>query len=287
MVYQLPNETMMGSISIAVTDLNRSLKFYRDLLGFRVLEETKNQAILTADGKIPLIRLTVLKNPKVKPARTTGLYHFAILVPDRTSFSKILKHFLTAGAPLEGASDHQFSEALYLTDPDGHGVEIYSDRPKDQWEKDEMGEYKGVTVPLATREVLALTDEPWNGMPEKTVIGHVHFHVSDLQKAERFFVERLGFSPTIHMADHALFVSAGGYHHHLGLNVWNGKGIPDAPDGSIHLEGYTILLPNDNEMRPFINNLRENEIPFQQTTEHVLLKDPMQQTIYVTTKDKD
>lgn len=285
MVYTLPSETKMGAVSLTVRDLDRSLLFYQDLLGFQVIMQQENAAALTADGKTPLIRLTALENPVASPKRTSGLYHFAILLPDRRSLSKILKHFLTAGAPLEGASDHQFSEALYLSDPDGHGVEIYADRPKEEWEKDEKGEYKGRTVPLATRELLALTEVPWSGMPEKTEMGHVHLHVSDLEEAEQFFVVKLGFKPTIHMADHALFISAGGYHHHLALNVWNGKGVPCKPEGSIRLKSYTIILPSKEELIQFTGHIQENEIPFHKTSEGILIQDPMKQEVRIIVED--
>lgn len=281
MTYKLPEDIEMGSVYLTIIDLERSLYFYRDQLGFQVIQESADHAVLSADGEIPLIRLKRLEHPVDKPKRTSGLYHFAILLPERKALAEILKSFIMCSVMMDGTSDHQFSEALYLTDPDGHGVEIYADRAKKDWEVNEKGEYAGVTIPLNAEELLTLANQPWAGMPKGTKMGHVHLHVSDLIKSEQFYTEVLGFDPTIQMEDHAVFVSAGGYHHHLGLNVWNGRGVPHPPKGSIQMEKYTILLTDNSHLNSMMQHLNTMNIPFDNTDKGILIKDPAGQSILI------
>ena len=184
-----------------------------------------------------------LQQPAVpKPRRTTGLYHFAILVPSRAALGRSLRRLVDARYPLTGAADHLVSEAIYLDDPDGLGIEIYRDRPRDSWRRLAGGQIAMSTDPLDVQNVL---DEPgaetaWNGLDAATVMGHVHLHVPHLDTAEQFYCGRIGFDPMLRGYPGALFVSAGGYHHHLGLNTWAGVGAPPPPENAVGLQSFTI-----------------------------------------------
>lgn len=222
-MFQLPETTEIGSVTLQITDLARSLTYYQSVIGLEIIEQTAKTAQLgIQSSKKVLVELVENKDVKPIPQRSRlGLYHFAILLPDAISLGHFLKH-LARNNIYAGMSDHAFSRALYLTDPDGLGIEIYADRPRDLWPRDENDMLAGAADPLNVQELLAEAREgDWQGIPEGTSIGHVHFYVSDLYKAENFYVESLGFDITIKQPMMgALFVSAGGYHHHVGLNTW-------------------------------------------------------------------
>jgi catechol 2,3-dioxygenase len=188
-----------------------------------------------------LIELHERKGAIPKPRRTTGLYHFAILVPSRAALGRSLRRLAEMRWPISGAADHLVSEALYLDDPDGLGIEIYRDRPRDTWRVVD-GELAMATDPLDVQDV---ADEPgaempWTGLEAGTVMGHVHLHVPHLDTAETFYCGRIGFDPIVRRYPGALFVAAGGYHHHLGLNVWAGIGAPPPPENAVGLRSFTI-----------------------------------------------
>ncbi|KXG10022.1 VOC family protein [Anoxybacillus rupiensis] len=247
----------IGHVHLRVAKLDRSIHFYTKWIGLQLLEQKGNLAVLTADGITRLIVLEESSDTVRKPPRTTGLYHFAILVPDRSTLARVLLHLLKVGYPLQGASDHQFSEAVYLADPDGNGIEIYADRPREQWEKAENGEYKGVTESLDVEGLLAEADHaPWTGLPPKTKMGHIHLHVAHMHEAEQFYHQGLGFDITIRMDNHALFVSAGGYHHHIGLNTWIGVGAPKPPENALGLRLFSIVFPHEKELEKAIESLK-------------------------------
>jgi catechol 2,3-dioxygenase len=237
----LPEDARIGEVSLTVSDLDRSLAFYTDVLGFQVISREGTTAALGAGRSAALVRLSERPGAVRKPRRTSGLYHFAILVPTRAALGRSLRRLADGRWPLTGASDHLVSEALYLDDPDGLGIEIYRDRPRETWQH-ENGEIMMATEPLDLNDV---ADEPdadasWPGLDGDTVIGHVHLHVPDLGSAERFYCEGVGLTPTLRRYPGALFVAAGGYHHHLGLNVWAGLGAPPPPDNAVGLRGFTI-----------------------------------------------
>lgn len=168
-----------------------------------------------------------------------------------------------------------FSEAVYLADPDGNGIEIYADRPREKWEKTESGEYKGVTEPLDVNGLLAEAgNEPWSGLPEKTKIGHVHLHVANMEETYHFYVHGLGFEPVIRMNDHALFVSAGGYHHHIGLNTWAGVGAPKPPKNAVGLHLFSIILPNEDELKKIVEQLKNIGVTAEFMEKTAFVKDP-------------
>jgi catechol 2,3-dioxygenase len=234
----------VGPVSLIVPSLDRSVRFYEDALGLKVHRRSNGAADLGAGGD-DLLHLEE-RPGAVHPRRTTGLYHFALLLPTRRDLARQLRHFADAGVPLQGASDHLVSEALYLADPDGNGIEVYRDRPREQWAYD-GGHVRMSTDPLDVEGLLAESDgsgASWFGMPKGTVMGHVHLRVSDVGAAEEFYREVLGMDLTTRFGGSASFMSYGGYHHHLGLNTWASAGAPAPPEGSVGLREFVIRVPD-------------------------------------------
>ena len=237
----------MGTIRLQVADLERSIDWYREVLGLRVLVRSGSEAALgpAADGGAgePLVELRERRGARpARPRGRLGLFHFAILLPDRPALGRLISHLSETGMPF-GASDHLVSEAVYLQDPDGLGIEVYRDRPRSQWRR-EGGQLVMTTEPLDLRGVVdSGAGEPWAGMPADTVVGHVHLHVGDLDRAAAFYDHGLGFDRTVWSYPGALFLSAGGYHHHVGLNTWAGAAPP--PDElDAQLLEWTLVVPS-------------------------------------------
>jgi len=257
MSFHQPPVTFVGQVNIKVQSLERSLAFYQEVIGFKVFEKTDKSAKLTADGKTVLLSIEQPSDVIPKKGRTTGLYHFALLLPDRADLARILKHFLQTGYPLQGASDHLVSEALYLADPDGNGIEIYIDRPASKWEWNEQHVVMA-TQSLDAENLLAESmEQAWNGLPAGTVMGHIHLHVAELAKTEEFYTKGLGFDVVSRYGPQALFISSGKYHHHIGLNTWNGAGAPQPPANSVGLESYTLVLPDEASLKDTAARLKE------------------------------
>ncbi|QUW20849.1 VOC family protein [Sporosarcina sp. Marseille-Q4063] len=245
--------TYTGEVYLNVMDLDRSVRFYKEIIGFNVLEETANRVVLTADGKTPLLVIEQPDNVTPKEPRRTGLYHFALLLPERADLGNIIKHFVANNVAI-GASDHKVSEALYLSDPDGNGIEIYTDREPSEWNW-ENGEVAMSTDPLDGESVIAESaGQTWNGLPAETIMGHVHLHVANLGETETFY-KALGFELACRYPG-ALFMSTGKYHHHLGLNVWNGEGAQSPSINSVGLKQYTLIFPDDTVLNEAINNIK-------------------------------
>ncbi len=241
----LPDDTAIGVVHLVVRDLERSVGFYRRLIGLEEIERRGGVARLGADGHA-LLELRGEPEASPRPARTTGLFHFAILVPSRGELACSLARLAAGGGRLTGASDHLVSEALYLNDPDGIGIEIYRDRPREEWEYDGDA-IRMATLPLDLEAILAELPESFDpGQPiaAGTRIGHVHLNVASIADSESFYADGLGFDVTVRTYPGALFVSAGGYHHHLGLNTWGGEGVPPPPEGAIGLERFELVVPN-------------------------------------------
>lgn len=251
--HQGPN-IFVGEVDIRVKNLDNALTFYQNIMGFQVLEKTDCKAILTTDGKTPIVTLEQPVDVIPKVERRTGLYHFAILLPTRADLSVFLRHLVQTGYPL-GAADHYVSEAIYLTDPDGNGIEVYRDRPSSEWT------WKNGLVDMATEQldakgILAESDAEWTGLPADTVMGHIHLHVADLKKAEEFYTKGLGFK-TVSYYPQAAFVSTGGYHHHIALNTWQGVGAPTPPKNSVGLNWYTLVFPDEKTRSTVIKQLQQ------------------------------
>jgi catechol 2,3-dioxygenase len=242
--FRLPDETRLGAVQLQVSDLDRSLDYYQRVLGFRPLQQEAETATLAAhNDDRPLIVLRERAGATPVPARgRLGLYHFAVLLPSRADLGRFLRHLAEAGERA-GASDHRVSEALYLRDPDGLGIEVYADRPRSEWEVARR-EILMDTTPLNTPELLREAgDAPWSGMPAGTTIGHVHLHVGELDEAAAFYHEALGLDKVVWSYPGALFLSAGGYHHHLGLNTWAAGAAP-AGEADAKLLEWTLELPD-------------------------------------------
>jgi catechol 2,3-dioxygenase len=240
--YRLPDATHVGRVRLRVRDLQRSLDYYTEVIGLRVVERDADSASLAAHGDDrPLVRLHADPGTQPVPRHGVfGLYHFALLLPDRASLGRFVTHLATLGVRA-GAADHLVSEALYLTDPDGLGIEVYADRPKSTW-RHAQRELAMASDPLDFAAVAAAgTGAPWTGAPAGTTMGHVHLHVGDLDGARRFYQAGLGLDVTVWSFPGALFFSAGGYHHHLGTNTWSPG--PAATDTQARLLDWELLLP--------------------------------------------
>ncbi|PIC97287.1 glyoxalase [Sporosarcina sp. P26b] len=250
--HQSPN-IFVGQVNINVTNLNLSLEFYQKVIGFQILEQTDRKAVLTADGKIGLLTIEQPVDVLPKEKGKTGLFHFALLLPTRADLSVFLRHLSETGFRF-AASDHLVSEALYITDPDGNGIEVYIDRPAIEWTWSN-GEVKMVSDPLDVESLLAVSDMDWDGLPADTVMGHVHMHVADLQKAEEFYTKGLGFTVVSHYPQ-AVFISTGDYHHHIALNTWQGVGASKPRENSVGINWYTLTFPNEEAIAKVIEQLQ-------------------------------
>ncbi|GEN45451.1 VOC family protein [Alkalibacillus haloalkaliphilus] len=252
--------TFVSRVTIKVTDLARSLEFYQKIVGLNVLEQTEGTAHLTADGKTSMLKLVQPENPEPKQRRTSGLYHFAILVPERRHLADFVIHLSEHKVPI-GASDHLVSDAIYFNDPDGNGIEVYQDKDPDTWTW--QGDQVEMAVdPLDFEDLVKYkTDQGWQGMPEKTVMGHIHLHVSDLRQAEKFYVDGLGFDVVCQFGGQAIFLSTNGYHHHIAANTWNGVGAPKASENSAGLHSYQIVYPDEASRDTVIHRLKDMGSP--------------------------
>lgn len=242
--FRLPADTRLGPVQLRVSDLRRSVAYYETVLGMRVVREAPRTAALGArEGDRELVVLHEHRGARPSARRgRTGLFHFAILLPDRPSLGRFVKHLGDIGAAA-GAGDHIVSEAFYLQDPDDLGIEVYADRPRSAWRRIGLQLVMG-TDPVDTGALMAAAGNAnWTGMPAGTVMGHVHLHVGSIEGSAQFFSETLGFDRMVWSYPGALFLAAGGYHHHLGTNIWAGSNArPTAPDEAGLIE-WTIELP--------------------------------------------
>ncbi|RMG99947.1 MAG: VOC family protein [Chloroflexi bacterium] len=279
----LPSQTHLGTVALTVADLERSLAYYQTRIGLQLLAQNGQTAKLGAGDK-PLLLLQ--EQPGARPTRgTTGLYHFAILLPSRLALAKTLYHLISTKTPIGGFSDHAVSEAIYLTDPDGHGIELYRDRPREEWQW-ENGRLQIVTKPLDLDSLLGeLNNQPYTNhqMPTGTTIGHIHLHVAHLQEATQFYTSTLGFDFIANYGNSAAFVSAGGYHHHIGLNTWAGVGAPPPPPDTAHLLWYEIKLPDSTSLQNLVEHIRQQGHAVEDQNGRFYLQDPSQNGIILTT----
>jgi catechol 2,3-dioxygenase len=264
--------TSIGGVHLTISDLERSVRFYESHLGFLVHRRDDRTAWLGAGGPDLLVLSQSETAPRVRG--TTGLYHFAILVPTRADLARSLRRLVAAKTVMQGAADHGVSEALYLADPDGNGIEIYRDRPRSQWPY-AGGQLRMGAEPIDFDELLAEPGEPEHGAPPAgTVVGHVHLHVARLDEAERFYVDVLGFELMQRYGPSALFVSAGGYHHHIGLNTWAGVGAPPPPPGAIGLRHFTIQLPSKAALDTVAARVSAAGMAIEPGEDGLLVRDP-------------
>ena len=239
-------ETHIGKVRLRVADVDDLTTFYERVIGLRAVQRDGELVQLGAEGGAPLIELVSAPGAPPAPSFSTGLFHLAVLVPDRLELARSLQRAAAAGWRLTGASDHLVSEALYLQDPEGNGIEIYRDRPRNQWNHDN-GELRMATLPLDLQGVLdelGSGEQAADGVPAATTIGHVHLQVADIPAAEGFYSGALGLDVMVRSYPGALFLAAGGYHHHLGLNTWQSAGAPRPPEGALGLDRYELVLPD-------------------------------------------
>ncbi len=282
----IPPDTSIGKVRLRVADLDDLTTFYERVVGLQAVERGGDVTRLGAADGEPLIELVGAPDAPPAPSFSTGLFHLAILVPDRAELARSLQRAAGAGWRLTGASDHLVSEALYLQDPEGNGIEIYRDRPREEWRRD-GDELAMATLPLDLESILGELDpseRQANGMPGGTTMGHVHLQVADIPAAERFYNRALGLDVMVRSYPGALFLSAGGYHHHLGLNTWQSEGAPPPPEGSLGLDRYELELPSAAERDSAADRLAEEGAEPQRLDEGVLATDPSGNRVLLTAR---
>ncbi len=267
--------TSVGRVVLTVRDLATVRGFYERVAGLETVDGGPGRALLGAGGRV-LVELVEDGEAPPRPPRTTGLFHLALLVPDRAELARSLQRVIDARWPLQGASDHLVSEALYLADPEGNGIEIYRDRPRDEWRRD-GDELRMATLPLDLNDLMTELDGGSgiaSRVPAGTVMGHVHLNVADIAASERFYAGLLGLDVTARGYPGALFVAAGGYHHHVGLNVWNGTGIPAPPAGALGLRRFELELPGADVLADVVSRLRAGGAEVERSDGAATVADP-------------
>jgi catechol 2,3-dioxygenase len=272
----------MGAVELSVGDLDRTLDYWQRAVGLRVLAREDGRASLGTDSE--LVRF--VEEPGARPADgRTGLYHVALLVPDRASLARWLAHAAREQIGLEGLSDHAVSEAIYLRDPDRHGIEIYADRPREQWEGRVMELM--TTAPLDVESLFGELDdpevEPFDGLPDGTRVGHVHLRVADVESTVEFYRDLVGLDLMAQLGPMAAFLSAGGYHHHLGANTWESRGAPPAGEGYATLRHATMVVPDAGERDRIAGRIAAAGQEPEELEEGLLVRDPSQNALVLAT----
>ncbi|MEJ2050391.1 MAG: VOC family protein [Calditrichota bacterium] len=280
--FTIDHNTSIGSVTLAVSELENSSQFYQKIIGLNKLNRRHDSVDLGINGNI-LLRLESHPGSKQHP-RAPGLFHLAIRLPNRKELGHWLKHLMESRYRLGGAGDHLVSEALYLNDPEGNGIEIYYDRPKEKWEYDENGiKMNTLAVDLqALREQAG--DKPFTRLPPDTIIGHIHLQVNDLNKAVEFYRNIMGFQ-LMALWPGAGFLSAGGYHHHIGVNVWNSRGAQPPPGDSLGLVNYEIVQPNSKAMDNLLDHLAARNQLVEKWDKKWQIQDPSQNKIILKISD--
>jgi catechol 2,3-dioxygenase len=270
-ITKLAPETRLGAVELTVTDLDRSVSFYEQAIGLRTHRREQGRAALGAGGEDLLV---LVEDPDARPAgRHAGLYHFALLHPSREELARAAVRLARTRTPIQGASDHGISEAIYLPDPDGNGIELAADRPKDEWP--DLTVMSGGPDPLDLNALLesVADEESQESVAPDSAIGHVHLHVGDLEAATRFYVDVVGFDVMTHLPS-AVFVAAGGYHHHVGFNTWRGPGVPPAPGGTVGLRNFTVVVRDEQAIDALRKRARAAGVDVEDTAEGSVLRDP-------------
>ncbi len=262
----------VGHVHLTVRDLPGTARFYRETLGFREAWTDGDRAVfLSSDGRYPFhVGLTAEPTAPLPGRKSPGLYHSAFLLPARRDLARLVQWILSRGVAIDGAADHLVSEALYLRDPEGNGIEVYADRPRDQWTHRD-GQIVMAADPIDLEGLLAEAGaEEWTGIHPETRLGHVHLRVSDLGRAEAFYHGVLGFDVTVRGYTGALFLSAGGYHHHLGVNIWGSRGAPPPPPGSAGLREFTVTLPDTRELARIVRRAEREGVRIENAVDYGL-----------------
>lgn len=258
--------TALGPVHYNVAHLHRMVSFYSDIIGMKVLRRDADFAALGTDER-ELLHMTKVSDPPGGPAgpgsRTTGLYHTAFLVPTKRDLAYLTRTLIDTRTPVQGTSDHGTHLALYLPDPEGNGIELAWDHPREQW-PDLDGQPDLSAAPRRGVDIEDLLqtiegdDEGWKGIGSGSTVGHIHLHVVDLDESRRFYNEVLGFDVILHSPSMgASFLSAGGYHHHVGMNIWKGRGLPPAEPGALGLRYFTVVVPDEEELQRVLERVRD------------------------------
>jgi catechol 2,3-dioxygenase len=282
----IPPDTAVGPVRLAVADPERAQAFYERAIGLRPLEQRDSAVRLGAEGGAPVVELVGDPDAPPRPGGTTGLFHQAILFPTRPDLARALRRVIESGWRLTGASDHIVSEALYLNDPEGNGIELYRDRPREEWRR-EGGQIAMDTLPLDVEGVLSALPQGGvdEGVPPGTRMGHVHLQVRDLTEAEDFYAAALGFETTVRGYPGALFVSAGGYHPHLGLNTWGTAGAPPPPPGARGLRAFRVVVPTTAEVSRVADRLEARGIEASRSDDGLRATDPAGNRVIVQARE--
>jgi catechol 2,3-dioxygenase len=283
--FRLPAGTHVGRVRLQVADLDRSIAYYREIIGFAVLDRTdtenRSARLGSPEESTGLLELVEQRGVEPVPKRgRLGLYHFAVLLPSRPDLGAFIRHLAELRIQ-PGMSDHLVSQSIYLYDPDGLGIEVYADQPRASWQVRNR-EYVAAVDPLDVRDLLALgADRPWRGLPRGTVNGHVHFSVGDLAAAEAFYHTALGFDKTGWSIPSALFISAGGYHHHVGLNTW-AAGAPVAGEHDARLLEWQLVLPDGSSAAAAAQSVAHSGARVEQRDREWIARDPWDIVVRIT-----
>ena len=283
--FLLPADTTMGVVSLAVRDLAAQTAFYRDVIGLELLEGATDFSTLGVEGKT---LLRIMSRPQGRTVRAApGLYHLALLLPSRRALGQWLRHLAESKYPLSGASDHFVSEALYLSDPEGNGIEIYRDRPRSEWQRTARGLNIGTARLDLTSVLQDAAADAFEGLPPGTTMGHVHLQVSAIPEALSFYTQTLGFEDQMPGIDSAAFISAGGYHHHLGMNIWHSQNAKPRPADALGLVDYEIVLPTANDRDALANRVAALGHEVSSGENGVRLRDPSGNWIVLQSREQN
>jgi catechol 2,3-dioxygenase len=276
----LPESLRLGPVHLTVTDLSRSIPFYETSIGLRLARRDGPVAALGAGGEDLLV---LTEEPQARPAgRHAGLYHFALLHPSRLELARAAQRLIETGTPVSGASDHKISEAIYLPDPDGNGIELAADRSRERWGDLSDPTSHGGPEPLDMVSLMAMVEgaEPHAEASSDLRVGHMHLHVGDIEGALEFWRDLIGFEVMTRFPS-AAFVAAGGYHHHLGLNTWRGEGVPPMPAGTVGLRHWTIELDSPDEVSAVRARLEAARAPIEERPDGFLARDSWNNAVHV------
>jgi len=266
----------VSSVEIRVLDLNKSISFYTHTIGMKLLSQSDTHADFGVNTNNVLLRLVQIENGHPKEARTAGLYHVAYLLPTRKDLGLILKHFIELRTPLQGASNHGISEAIYLADPDGNGIEIAADTPDSTWKWN--GDKLDILSNNGPMDIQSVLNEAkgleFNGLPDTTIVGHLHLHASELVESKKFYRDILGLDIVIEIPNSAIFMSYGKYHHHIAINLWNGKGVKQASSSTPGLIVANLNIPTITQLDNIENKLNELNYPYNKKDQALIVNDP-------------
>jgi catechol 2,3-dioxygenase len=276
--FVLPATTAIRQVTLRTRRLVDLKDFYQNILGLQEVSSTEKEVRLSASGQEPA--QLVLWQDEAAPLRNRrqpGLYHVAWLVPGRHELARALQHLIQTKWPLQGFGDHLVSEAIYLADPDGNGIEVYADRPRETWPM-VNGQVQMDSLPVDVPNLLAEVPDglpAWQGLPPGTVIGHIHLQVSSLAQAKSFYSGLLGFNVMQENYPGALFVAAGGYHHHIGLNTWHSQNTSPGPGNQTGLVSFTLGIPDDQVFGALEKNLFDAKFPIEERSEgKIMIQSP-------------